>query len=105
VTLRYDLPDPPGAGVSEDLAAHAVGVITSQKIPGLTAVGYGPEILVDPVADALRAAARQAGLDLFDILRVENGRYWSYRCHWGRTRRSSGSVRVTGISVGGNPAR
>ena len=26
VTLRYDLPDPPGAGVAADIAAHAVGV-------------------------------------------------------------------------------
>src|SRR3979411_1071737 len=25
VTLRYDLPDPPGAGVAADIAAHAVG--------------------------------------------------------------------------------
>src|SRR5947208_6656873 len=27
VTLRYDLPDPPGAGVAADIAAHAVGEI------------------------------------------------------------------------------
>ncbi len=80
VTLRYDLPDPPGAGVSADIAAHATGIIGSQRLTAMTAVGYGPEILVDPVAYALRDAARQAGIDLRDVLRVEDGRYWSYAC-------------------------
>ena len=80
VTLRYDLPDPPGAGVSADIAAHAVGVIGSQRLATLVAVGYGPGSLVDPVAGALGAAARTAGIDVLDILRVEDGRYWSYFC-------------------------
>jgi hypothetical protein len=80
VTLRYDLPDPPGAGVAADIAAHAVGVVGSQQLTAMTAVGYGTEVLVDPVAYALRDAARQAGIDLRDVLRVEDGRYWSYAC-------------------------
>jgi hypothetical protein len=80
VTLRYDLPDPPGAGVSADIAAHAVGVICSQRLPAMVAIGYGPESLVDPVADALRTAAWQAGIDVGDVLRVEDGCYWSYVC-------------------------
>ena len=80
VTLRYDLPDPPGAGVSADIAAHAVGVISSQRLAALVAVGYGPGSLVDPVAGALGAAARTAGIDVLDVLRVQDGRYWSYLC-------------------------
>ena len=80
VTLRYDLPDPPGAGVAADIAAHAVGVIGSQRLASLIAVGYGPPMLVDSVADALRAAAGTAGIDIMDILRVAGGRYWSYLC-------------------------
>ena len=80
VTLRYDLPDPPGAGIAADIAAHIVGVVGSQQLTAMTAVGYGPEVLVDPVAYALRDAARQAGIDLRDVLRVEDGRYWSYAC-------------------------
>ena len=80
VTLRYDLPDPPGAGVAEDIAAHAVGVIGSQRLATLVAVGYGPPVRVDLVADALGAAAGRAGIDVADILRVENGCYWSYLC-------------------------
>jgi len=80
VTLRYDLPDPPGIGVSADLAAHAAGVIGSQRLTAMMAVGYGPETLVDPVVEALRCAAQQTGIDLRDFLRVEDGRYWSYKC-------------------------
>jgi len=77
VTLRYDLPDPPGAGVAADIAAHAVGIVGSQQLEAMTAVGYGTETLVDPVAYALRDAAGEAGITLRDVLRVEGGRYWS----------------------------
>jgi Domain of unknown function (DUF4192) len=80
VTLRYDLPDPPGAGVAADIAAHAVGVIKSQRLSALVAVGYGPPVLVDLVAGALGAVAESAGIDVADVLRVEDGRYWSYLC-------------------------
>jgi Domain of unknown function (DUF4192) len=80
VTLRYDLPDPPDADLIADLAAHAVGVFGSQRLAVALAVGYGPEALVIPVADALLDAAHQAGIDLYDVLRVEDGRYWSYAC-------------------------
>jgi hypothetical protein len=80
VTLRYDLPDPPGAGAAAELAEHAVGVLGSQQLSALVAVGYGSRVLVDPVAGALRAAAAQAGMDIGDILRVEGRRYWSYLC-------------------------
>jgi hypothetical protein len=80
VTLRYDLPDPPGAGVAADLAAHAVGVISAQEITTMVTVGYGPETLVDLAAAALLDAAREAGLEHQEFLRVDDGRYWSYMC-------------------------
>jgi Domain of unknown function (DUF4192) len=44
------------------------------------AVAYGPETLVTPVANELRDAARQAGIDMREFLRVQDGRYWSYVC-------------------------
>ena len=80
VTLRYDLPDPPEADLVADIAGHATGVISSQQLAAAIAVVYGPEPLVTPVADALRDAAQRAGIDLHDVLRVQDGRYWSYRC-------------------------
>jgi hypothetical protein len=81
VTLRYDLPDPPDAGLAEDLAAHAAGVLESQHLTEAVAVGYGPDALVTPVAHALLDAAAVAGIGFYDIFRVQAGRYWSYRCH------------------------
>jgi Domain of unknown function (DUF4192) len=80
VTLRYDLPDPSGAGIAADVAAHAAGVMGAQQLTTMVAVGYGPAALVDLVAAALRDAARKAGIDLQEFLRVQDGRYWSYVC-------------------------
>ena len=80
VTLRYDLPDPPGAGVAADIAAHALGVIAAQGLATAVAVGYGPAAVVGQVAAAVRDAARKARIDLREFLRVEAGRYWSYGC-------------------------
>jgi Domain of unknown function (DUF4192) len=80
VTLRYDLPDPPDAALAAEIATHAADVIGSQRLTAAVAVGYGAELLVTPLADALLDATRQAGIDLQDILRVQDGRYWSYRC-------------------------
>ena len=80
VTLRYDLPDPPDVAVAADIAAHAAGVIGAQRLTAAVAVGYGNEALVTPVAEALRDAFSQAGVDLRDFLRVQDGRYWSYLC-------------------------
>ena len=39
VTLRYDLPDPAGAGISADLAADALGILGAQRLPAAVAVG------------------------------------------------------------------
>src|SRR5581483_708492 len=59
---------------------HAVSVLTGQQQALAVAIGYGPGRLVTPFADAIRKAARRAGLELRDVLRVENDRYWSYLC-------------------------
>jgi hypothetical protein len=80
VTLRYDLPDPPEADLVAEIAAHAVGVLSAQRLTAAVAVGYGPETLVTPAANELREVARQAGIDLRESLRVTSGRYWSYAC-------------------------
>jgi hypothetical protein len=80
VTLRYDLPDPPEAGLAAEIAAHALGVLGAQRLTAAVAVGYGPEALVTPVARELREAAWQAEIDVREFLRVQDGRYWSYMC-------------------------
>jgi hypothetical protein len=80
LTLRFDLPDPPNPRVARDIAQHAVSVLTGQQQAMAVAIGYGPGSLVTPMADAIRKAARRAGLELRDVLRVEHDRFWSYLC-------------------------
>ena len=78
--FRYDLPDPPDAAVAAEIADHAVSVLTERRMSTVIGVGYGPGRLVTPVADALAPAVRRSRLHLRELLRVENGRYWSYLC-------------------------
>ena len=78
VTLRYDRP--PGPGLAAGIAAHAVAVLNAQRLTAAVAVAYGPQTLVTPAADGLRDAAGQAGIDLREFLRVQDGRYWSCTC-------------------------
>ena len=80
LAFRYDLPDPPDAVHAADIAEHAAGVLGHRRLSTVIGVGYGPGALVTPVADALAGAVRQAGLRLQELMRVEDGRYWSYLC-------------------------
>jgi len=78
--FRYDLPDPPDAAKSREIAQHASRVLKARRIKTAIAAGYGPGTLVTPVAESLRAALLDAGIRLRDLLRVQDGRYWSYAC-------------------------
>lgn len=80
LAFRYDLPDPPDAVHAADIAEHATEVLGHRRLSTVIGVGYGPGALVTPVADALTAALLQAGLRLHELMRVEDGRYWSYLC-------------------------
>ena len=80
VAFRYDLPDPPDSTVAADIAAHAMSVLARKQLTIAIVVDYGPGQLVTPLADALRAAAPRTTIRLHDMLRVEDGRYWSYLC-------------------------
>jgi hypothetical protein len=80
LAFRYDLPDPPDAVHAADIAEHAAEVLRHRRLSTVIGVGYGPGALVTPVADALASALRQAGLRLHELMRVEDGRYWSYLC-------------------------
>ncbi len=80
LAFRYDLPDPQDPPHAQDIAAHAVSVLTRQQLTNAVVVGYGPGRLVTPVADTLLAQLPAAGVTLWDLLRAEHGRYWSYLC-------------------------
>ena len=80
LAFRYDLPDPPDANLAGDIAAHAIAVLARQQVGLVIAVGYGPGALVTPVAELFRAGLHSTGIVLHDLVRVEDGRYWSYIC-------------------------
>jgi hypothetical protein len=78
--FRYDLPDPPNASTAAEIAGHALSVLVQHNLPVAAVAGYGPGAGVTPLADAFRAAAPGVGVRLHDVLRVEDGRYYSYLC-------------------------
>ena len=80
VTLRFDLPDPPNQEVAAGIAAHALSVLAGQQFTTAVVIGYGPGPLVTPLADAIRQEVTGTSVELRDMLRVEQGRYWSYLC-------------------------
>ena len=80
LAFRYDLPDPPDLAAAAQIARHAAAVLEQRGLPTVIGIGYGPGGLVTPVADALGASVRERGLRLHELMRVEDGRYWSYIC-------------------------
>jgi len=80
IGFRYNLPDPPSAEAAGEIADHAVAVLAQRGATTVIGIGYGPGRLVTPVADAFAAAVRRRRLDLRELLRVEESRYWSYLC-------------------------
>jgi hypothetical protein len=80
IGFRYDLPDPPGAEAATEIADHAVAVLAQRGATTVIGIGYGPGRLATPVADAFAVAAQRRRLEIRELLRVEDSRYWSYLC-------------------------
>ncbi len=80
VTFRYDLPDPPDAGLATDIADHAEFVLNRERISAAMLVGYGPDELVAPVIVTAASRLAAAEVDLHEVLLAEAGRYWSLLC-------------------------
>jgi hypothetical protein len=80
LTLRYDLPDPADPEICAEIAEHATGVLSAQRIETAAVVGYGPGVRVTPLADALQERSPEFGVHISELLRVEGQRYWSYMC-------------------------
>jgi hypothetical protein len=80
LTLRWDLPDPGVPVLAAARARDAVAAFAAEGCTHVAAVGFGPDRLVAPSVTALREAAREGGLEILELLRAEDGRYWSYRC-------------------------
>ncbi len=80
LAFRYDLPDPPDAVQAAEIAQHAVTVLEHRQLSSVIGIGYGPGRLVTPMADVLASALQRTSLRLHELIRVDDGRYWSYLC-------------------------
>jgi hypothetical protein len=86
IAFRYDLREPPDTGAAAKIAAHATAILARHQLTLAIVAGYGPGPMVTPLADALVGELRRADITLHDMLRVEDGRYWSYACQDPRCR-------------------
>ena len=77
LAMRYDLPP---AASAADIAEHAAHALTRAEVPRTVAIGYGTGPQVTPAMDAVRASVTEAGVEVREALRVDEGRYWSYLC-------------------------
>lgn len=76
---RGDLPTGDPAEIraaAEQLAA----VVARQDVEVTAIIGYGQPTAVTPSVTAVRAALDRCGLPALDVLRVTDGRFWSYAC-------------------------
>lgn len=103
---RQDLPPPDGPRAEAD-AAHVASVVAGHRASAATVIGYGPPARVTPAVDRLVRALTNRGVDVEDILRVTDGRWWSYRCAGGgccpaegRTCDTSGPVAAAATVAG-----
>jgi hypothetical protein len=80
LAFRFDLPDPPDRAITAQIVRHAAVLLTRNKFADAVIIGYGPGTLVTPLADLARQALPAAGIELHDVLRVDDGRCWSYIC-------------------------
>ncbi|MCA2212677.1 DUF4192 domain-containing protein [Wangella sp. NEAU-J3] len=78
---RHDLPAP-GAPASETQADadYLAAVVARQNVDQTRIIGYGPPVRVTPAVLRLAEALRRLGVPVDDVLRVADGRYWSYQC-------------------------
>jgi hypothetical protein len=73
---RFDLDPPVGPSDAADMAA----VVARQPADALAVVGYGPANRVTPAILQLMKALQALAVRLNDVIRVTDGRWWSYLC-------------------------
>jgi hypothetical protein len=73
---RHDLPapgDPPAE------AQHLAAVVINQQADSAVVLGYGDPEAVTPAVRRTAAALHRAGVEVLEVLRVTDGRFWTYR--------------------------
>lgn len=81
VASRTDLPHPGDvAAWADEYTLTQIRMLANAQAGRAVAVGYGPATTVTTVMDAVIPRMTAAGIDIFDALRVTDGRYFSYTC-------------------------
>ena len=74
---RYDLSE---RGLAAKAADHAQEVLNREGMRTALAIGYGPGQRVTPDMDVIRQRLADAGIRVWDAVRVHEGRWHSYVC-------------------------
>ncbi|GIF71108.1 DUF4192 domain-containing protein [Asanoa siamensis] len=72
--------DLPSAASVDEAARRLVAVLVRDTVDAIAIIGYGPSNAVTPIAEAVCVALRSTDITMLDVLRVQDGRYWSYVC-------------------------
>lgn len=80
VTQRVDLYQPNKPNLTHFAAQGLVSVLAREECAKAFVVGYGPEDCVTPFVGQFRDLATENDIAVPEILRAEDGRYWSYVC-------------------------
>jgi hypothetical protein len=76
--VRGDLPD--DQDDAEVLAEEYAWMFRHHRVDSVLLIGYGPAGRTKPFMLATRAAMDRRGIDVLDMLRAHEGRYWSLMC-------------------------
>jgi Domain of unknown function (DUF4192) len=78
---RHDLPSPDGDDDdARTAAAHLAAVVAREGTDAAVVIGYGAPEPVTPAVLRAAEALRRVAVPVFDVLRVTDGRFWSYLC-------------------------
>ncbi|MFF4812775.1 DUF4192 domain-containing protein [Micromonospora chersina] len=81
VASRADLPQPSQvAAWADDYILSQIRMLRNAAATRAIAVGYGPAATVTPAIDTVIPRLAATDIDVFDALRVTDGRYFSYLC-------------------------
>jgi hypothetical protein len=82
-TVRFRMPDPPDATMTIRIGQQTLQTLRAagwDQAARLVVVAYGPPHITGPVVAVSAAVAAQAGLEMYDMVMVREGRAWSYLC-------------------------
>ncbi|RBQ13958.1 hypothetical protein DP939_43015 [Spongiactinospora rosea] len=71
---------PADRGNAPNVANRLTTLLAKEPLGYAVLIGYGSGSQVTPTMDAASGALTTAGFDLLEVLRCDEGRYWSYIC-------------------------